>query len=76
MHKGNPESEPSHDEFLKVPEAAEELGISERSGWRLVADGEIPKHEFRGSTRIKRSDLEAYKRRCRKKTSTGRKERK
>lgn len=46
--------------FLSVREAAEELGKSERSGWRLVEQGELPVHEFGGSTRVKRDDLDAY----------------
>lgn len=56
---------PKRKAFLSVREVAEELGISERSAWRLVEQGELPVHEFGGSTRVKREDLDAYVERCR-----------
>jgi excisionase family DNA binding protein len=46
--------------FLSIREVAEELGISERSVWRLIEDGELPVHRFGSSTRVKREDLDAY----------------
>jgi excisionase family DNA binding protein len=46
--------------FANMREVAEELGISERSAWRLVGQGELPSHQFGNSTRIKREDLDAY----------------
>jgi excisionase family DNA binding protein len=46
--------------FLTVPQVAQELGISERSVWRLIEDEELPAHDFGSSTRVKRSDLDAY----------------
>ena len=45
--------------FLKIRAVADELGISERSVWRLLVDDEQPTHRFGSPTRIKRSDLEA-----------------
>jgi excisionase family DNA binding protein len=41
-------------------EVADELGISERSAWRLVEHGELSVHQFGASTRVKREDLDAY----------------
>ncbi len=46
--------------FLTVPEVAAELGISERSVWRLIEEGELPAHRFGASTRIRREDLDSY----------------
>ena len=51
--------------FLTIRQVAEELGVSERSVWRLVEDDELPTHSFGSSTRIKREDLDAYIERCR-----------
>jgi excisionase family DNA binding protein len=51
--------------FLKISEVAEELGVSERSAWRLVEQGELASHGFGGSTRIKREDLDVYIQRSR-----------
>lgn len=53
------------EKFLKIREVADELGISERSVWRLIEDDELPTHRFGSSTRIKRSDLDDYIKRCR-----------
>jgi excisionase family DNA binding protein len=41
-------------------EVADELGISERSAWRLVELGELPVYHFGACTRVKREDLDAY----------------
>lgn len=46
--------------FLPVREVADELGISERSAWRLVEQGELAVHQFGASTRVKREDLDEY----------------
>ncbi len=59
--KGGPKGDP----FLTIPKVAEELDISERSVWRLVEDGELSAHKFGASTRIRRSDLDAYIKRSR-----------
>ena len=50
---------------MTVRDVAEELGISERSAWRLVAQGELPVHQFGASTRVRREDLDAFIGRCR-----------
>lgn len=46
--------------FLTLREVAEELGISERSAWRLVEQDKLPAHEFGASTRVSREDLDGY----------------
>jgi excisionase family DNA binding protein len=46
--------------FGSISGAADELGISERSIWRLIEAGELPTHKFGASTRIRRADLDAY----------------
>lgn len=46
--------------FLSMRGVAAELGISERSAWRLIEKGELPVHRFGASTRVKREDLDAY----------------
>jgi excisionase family DNA binding protein len=51
--------------FLTVPEVARELGISERSVWRLIEMGELSPHRFGAATRIKREELDAYVERSR-----------
>lgn len=56
---------PKRKRFLTMREVAEELGISERSAWRLVEQGELAVHQFGASTRIAREDLDAYIDRCR-----------
>ncbi len=60
-----PPRPPKRKRFLSMREVAEELGISERSAWRLVEQGELPVHQFGASTRVKREDLDAYIERCR-----------
>jgi excisionase family DNA binding protein len=60
-----PPRPPKRTRFLSIREVAEELGISERSAWRLVEQGELPVHQFGSSTRVKREDLDAYIERCR-----------
>ncbi len=62
-----PPRPPKRKRFLNIREVAEELGVSERSAWRLVEQGELPVHQFGASTRVKREDLDAYIERCRRK---------
>ena len=59
---------PKRARFLSLRQVAEELGISERSAWRLVEQGEVPVHQFGASTRVKREDLDAYVERSRRRT--------
>lgn len=51
--------------FLKIPRVAEELDCSERKVWRLIEDGELKAHDFGGSTRVSKDDLDDYIRRAR-----------
>jgi excisionase family DNA binding protein len=51
--------------FLTIRQVADELGISERSVWRLIECGDLQVHKFGCSTRIRRSDLDAYIKRSR-----------
>jgi excisionase family DNA binding protein len=59
MCKGKSNSQQVH-KFLTIQEVADELGISERSVWRLIEEGELLSHKFGASTRVKREDLDAY----------------
>lgn len=43
----------------RVSEVATILGISPAKVWKMLADGEIPRIKFGGSTRIRRADIEA-----------------
>lgn len=56
----NTPRQPTRKQFLTVSEVAQELGISERSVWRLIEQGVLPVYNFGGSTRIKRADLDTY----------------
>lgn len=44
-------------EWLSVPEAAAELGISARQAYRWVDKGWLPSYRF-GHIRVKRADVE------------------
>jgi excisionase family DNA binding protein len=55
-----PPQPPKRKRFLSIREVADEIGISERSAWRLVEQGELPVHQFGASTRVKREDLDIY----------------
>jgi len=48
---------PEQDEVLLYPEAARLLRISERTLYRLVAEGTVPYSRIGGSTRFSRSAL-------------------
>jgi len=52
-------------EFLTVREAAGELNLSRVSVYKLVNGQKIAIHQFGKKTLISRTDLAAYKRRCR-----------
>jgi len=55
-----PPRPPKRRRFLNMREVAEELGLSERTAWRLVEQGELPVHQFGASTKVKREDLDVY----------------
>jgi len=46
--------------FLKIPEVAQELNCAERTVWRLIEDGHLKAHDFGGTTRVSRDDLDDY----------------
>ena len=45
---------------ITVDEAAERLGVSRSTMYRLIADGEIPVVKLRDLTRVRESDLVDY----------------
>lgn len=47
-------------EYLTFAQAAKEFGISIRTIYREVKEGNIIVHRFRGSSRISRASLAAY----------------
>lgn len=58
MHTGVSESKRRG---LSVPEVAQELGLSERCVWKLIAINELRAVRFgRKATRIMREDVESY----------------
>jgi len=58
------------EKLLTYKQAGELLGVTERTVWTLVADGELPAVRFGRSVRIDPADLRAYIDRC-KTTSRG-----
>lgn len=52
------------EKLLTYKQAGELLGVTERTVWTLVADGELPRVRFGRSVRIDPADLRAYIDRC------------
>lgn len=52
------------EKLLTYKQAGELLGVTERTVWTLVADGELPAVRFGRSVRIDPADLRAYIDRC------------
>lgn len=46
--------------LFPVEEAAHYIGISKRSMWQLIKDGEVLKVTIRSRTLVDRADLDAY----------------
>jgi excisionase family DNA binding protein len=46
--------------WLGTPEAAERLGITQRTLYRLIDDGQIPAYRMGRVFRVKESDLETF----------------
>ena len=46
--------------LLRISEAALVLGVSQRTVWRMVAEGQLKAVHVRGCTRIYRSSLDEY----------------
>ncbi len=51
---------PVEQQFFRVREVAEILGISRASAYALVKRGEIPSVEVAGTIRVHRADTEGY----------------
>jgi len=47
-------------EWLGTPEAAERLGITQRTLYRLIDEGQIPAYKMGRVLRVKASDLEVF----------------
>jgi excisionase family DNA binding protein len=47
-------------EWLGTPEAAERLGITQRTLYRLIDEGQIPAYRMGRVLRVKASDLEVF----------------
>ncbi len=43
-----------------VAETADQLGVSERTVWRLIADGDLPVVRFGGIVRVRPEDRVAF----------------
>ncbi len=43
-----------------VAETADQLHVSERTVWRLIADGDLPVVRFGGTVRVRPEDREAF----------------
>jgi len=62
--------EPILEKLLTYKQAGGLLGVTERTVWTLVDDGELPAVRFKRSVRIDPADLRGYIDRC-KTTSRG-----
>ena len=47
-------------QWMKIPEAAEYLGVSETSIYRWIRAGKLPGYKAEGITRLKKSDLDNF----------------
>jgi len=47
-------------EWLGTPEAAERLGITQRTLYRLIDEGQIPAYKMGRVLRVKATDLEVF----------------
>jgi excisionase family DNA binding protein len=48
------------DESLRIKDAAAILKVSQRTIWRMIADGQLTASRFRGCTRLLRSQVMGY----------------
>ena len=46
--------------WLGTPEAAERLGITQRTLYRLIDEGQVPAYKMGRVLRVKASDLDAF----------------
>jgi excisionase family DNA binding protein len=49
-----------NDESLRVKDAAKILNISQRTIWRMIADGQLTASRFRRCTRLLRSQVASH----------------
>lgn len=68
----NATTAPIVERLLTYREAGKLLGVTERTVWTLVADGELPAVRFGRSVRIDPADLRAYIDRCKTPAPAGR----
>jgi excisionase family DNA binding protein len=47
-------------EWLGTPEAAERLGITQRTLYRLIDEGQVPAYKMGRVLRVKASDLDVF----------------
>jgi excisionase family DNA binding protein len=47
-------------EWLGTPEAAERLGITQRTLYRLIDEGQVPAYKMGRVLRVKAADLEVF----------------
>lgn len=50
----------NEDEFMRVNEAAAMSKVSQRTIWRMIADGQLTAYRFRRCTRLLRSQVLGY----------------
>lgn len=51
--------------WLSTPGAAERLGITPRTLYRFIDEGQLPAYKFGRVIRLKQSDVDAYIEQCR-----------
>jgi excisionase family DNA binding protein len=51
---------PTDTEWLGTPEAAERLGITQRTLYRLIDEGQVPAYKMGRVLRVKADDLETF----------------
>ena len=56
---------PTDTEWLGTPEAAERLGITQRTLYRLIDEGQVPAYKMGRVLRVKADDLELFLERSR-----------
>jgi len=47
-------------ELISVKQAAARLGVSPRTVWRMIADGQLKSVHIRGCTRVNRRSVDDY----------------
>ncbi len=60
-----PGSKPANTEWLSTKEAARRLGITARTLYRFIDEGDLPAYRFGRVIRLKPADVDAYVESCR-----------